>query len=218
MPNKFIEVPVDAIAVLLTSKGFVHNSAGSEVTFVRCSKGNARVKITVYSSVAKGKATARAKDTDAIRVVLSAELASGKSFGMTTQKILRVNSVAGVLDRIWSACVAAAEEAKVVAKTCPFCQSPAYTDSGKCLDRKCRDKHWPPKGWEAACPGCHEKHPARSVNDGNGQPIPDRFVMKYHRRRSDNAPCGSEGAPVEAVDYAPGNPFVPAREKAEARS
>jgi hypothetical protein len=140
MANRFIEVPAESIEMKLMDKGFTPEKQGREVVYTRQGKRADRLTLKVYSSVTEGAATARAKDSDAIRVVLLADVGEGKRpYILYQRKILRVNSVEGVLDRIWEACAEAARESLKVQHVCPRCGAPAYSDSGRCIVKTCRE-------------------------------------------------------------------------------
>lgn len=147
MANTYIEVPTDTLFAFLRERAFTETVEGHEVVFVRRGVKCPAMVMKVYTSVSQGAAKARAKDADAIRVTLVGELKGeymGKPLrpkGFYTQKILRVNSVEGVLERIREACRSAAEEARKFERVCPHCGSPAYTDSGNCYVKSCRDAH-----------------------------------------------------------------------------
>lgn len=147
MANQFIEVPSGTLFAFLKARSFVESVEGHEVVFVRRSAKCPAVVMKVYTSVSQGAVTARAKDADAIRVTLLGELKgeyNGKPLrpkGFFSRKILRVNSVEGVLERIRDACREAAEVARQYERVCAHCGSPAYTDSGNCYVKSCRETH-----------------------------------------------------------------------------
>jgi hypothetical protein len=145
--NRYIEVPADTMFTYLRDRKFEETTEGNEVVFVRRGEKCPAMVMKVYTSVAKGHAAARAKDADAIRVALVGELKgeyNGKPLrpkGFFSRKILRVNSVEGVLERIRDACCEAAEVARQYERVCAHCGSPAYTDSGNCYVKSCREAH-----------------------------------------------------------------------------
>ena len=141
MANKFIAVPAEAIEGKLLDKGFTAEKQGREVVYMRRGRMADRLTLKVYSSVTEGASAVRAKDTDAIRVVLAANVGEGKRpYILYQRKILRVNSVEGVLARIWEACAEAAQEGLKVRHVCPVCGAPAYSDTAKCIVKTCREK------------------------------------------------------------------------------
>lgn len=140
----YVEVPAEAF-LAFEKKGFVADRSGNELTYRRTSPEKPGLTIVVYTSVATGQAVARGCGQDAVRVVLVASLgrdAGGRSRGergLFTQKVLRVTSVQGVLNRTWNACYHAALESQKYGGPCPRCGAVTYADSGRCLSRECRE-------------------------------------------------------------------------------
>lgn len=199
MANAYIELPLDRLEMLLCDHGFEPDRSGNEVTYRRVSRKNSKLSLVVYSSVATGKLSARGCGEDAIRVVLIGDKGPDRRNpkqryygGLFTKKILRVNSVEGILERVFQACKEAAFEGDKYLNQCPHCQGIAYSDSGKCVNRECREKYTPAVNPSGLCPECHEWHPcARELKPIlPGQPVhtipvePPAYVMCDHRIRS----------------------------------
>lgn len=69
--DRFVVVPSEEMFRFLDSKGFVRSSNRSrrEVVYERTHAKDPRFKVLVYTSIAEGRGTARARGADAIRVV-----------------------------------------------------------------------------------------------------------------------------------------------------
>lgn len=138
--STYVQVPLEALHEVLTSQKFDKSKVGREVVYVRAHSTNPHLLLQVYSSVAEGSESARKVGQDAIRVALAVkDPKGGQGVGLFSKRVYRVTSVASVLDRIRSACLEAAEEAQRYAKVCPYCGAPAYTDSGRCVIKVCRE-------------------------------------------------------------------------------
>ena len=137
--NTYIAVPAATFEGLLR-RGFVKASRGGELAYVRAAATNPKLSIEILTSVPVDGAVARAKDSDAIRVLLVAEAGPRGRVVLHSAKVLRVNSLDGVKNRTWEAVKGAARRAQAVSRVCPRCGAPAYTDSGRCVVRACRDK------------------------------------------------------------------------------
>jgi len=102
--NKYVEVPRERFEALMREKGFEPGQAGNEITWERRHATDGRLSVVVYSSIASQASEARACGEDAIRVVaLFQWLHRGSNEKrrkhLFSAKVLRVNSVEGVLDR-----------------------------------------------------------------------------------------------------------------------
>jgi hypothetical protein len=140
--STFISVPASDLHNFLTSKGFTPSStgAGRERIYRRIGKANAALSIAVYSSVSEGSTQARGVGEDAIRVVLLGRTGTGREWGLhKCKRIHRTKSVEAVLARILDRIMEAAEASKRYGSPCPKCGTPTYADSGRCIDRACRE-------------------------------------------------------------------------------
>jgi len=102
--NSFVEVPRERMEVLLIKAGFERGQAGQEILYSRRHARDARLSVVVYTSVAAGADDARGCGEDAIRVVaiftwLHKATQKERHKNLYKARVLRVNSVDGVLER-----------------------------------------------------------------------------------------------------------------------
>lgn len=102
--NRFVDVPRADFEALMTRSGFVAGRAGNEITWERRHAVDSRLSVVVYSSIAYNAAEARGCGEDAIRVVglfqwTHRPTGEARRKHLFSAKVLRVNSVEGVLAR-----------------------------------------------------------------------------------------------------------------------
>jgi hypothetical protein len=102
----FVSVPAETFFAFLSGKGFVRCPDGRrsrrEVVYERTNHNDGRYKVLVYTSIATGRARARACGKDAIRVVAIFEDGKGYSRGAAkTKRVFRTGTVEGVLERTY---------------------------------------------------------------------------------------------------------------------
>lgn len=154
--STFVEVPEEAFRAF-EKKGFTADRSGNELVYRRTSTENPGLTILVYTSVAIGATVARGCGKDAVRVVLVGFMgtrpdgSSRGERGLFTQKVLRVTSVEGVLNRAWNACYHAALGGQKYGGPCPHCGAITYADSKRCTVPECRRAHAPSSEKAVAC-------------------------------------------------------------------
>jgi len=110
--GRYVEVPSYRLFAMLEGADFVKGAVGHEIVYSRQHARDERLSVVIYTSVAYGEGSARGCGEDAIRVVAlftwlhrqSNEVRRKKLF---SAKVLRVNSVEGVLERTLQAMRAA---------------------------------------------------------------------------------------------------------------
>lgn len=100
--DRYVEVPTEAMVAFLRSKGFAETTRHSrrEVVYERSHHVDPRYKVLVYTSIAAGRATARARGADAIRVVAIFEGGNSTRGVAKTKRVFRTGTVDGVLARV----------------------------------------------------------------------------------------------------------------------
>lgn len=99
--NTYINIPREAICSRLEKAGFIQGRVGGEIAYTRHGH-DPRIIITVCTSVAVRGSVARGRGQDAIRVLAHFHWNVGteeRKKCLYKAKILRVNSIDGVLDR-----------------------------------------------------------------------------------------------------------------------
>jgi hypothetical protein len=103
--NIYVQIPREALEAKLQSMGFTRDDVRGEVTYSRPHHLNRNLRVVVYTSCGEFSQQARDKDADAIRIVglltwrrRDEEVDRRKA--VFKAKILRVNSVEGVLQRV----------------------------------------------------------------------------------------------------------------------
>ena len=104
MTQRYIEVNSELFESWLQEKGFIRNDSvsGNEVVYEICNCKNPNVRVRVYTSIARGKESARKIGKDSIKV--SCFFDDGKtSFGIAKMpRIYRTGSQAKVQERTLS--------------------------------------------------------------------------------------------------------------------
>lgn len=101
--DRFVSVPAEAIEFFLVSKGFkpVEGRSGREVVYERAHRTDARYKVLVYTSIAKGSTRVRKLGADAIRIVALFEPGNGRqNEARKLKRVFRTGTVEGVLERM----------------------------------------------------------------------------------------------------------------------
>jgi hypothetical protein len=103
--NTYVQISREVLEAKLQSMGFTRDDVRGEVTYSRPHHLNNRLRVVVYTSCGEFSQQAREKDADAIRIVglltwrrRDEEVDRRKA--VFKAKILRVNSVEGVLQRV----------------------------------------------------------------------------------------------------------------------
>ncbi len=98
--SKYVEVPREAFEAAMTEAGFKEEGVRGELMFVRRHARNPELMVKIYSSIARNAGEARDCGEDCIRVVAVYEPpAPMRGRGLYKQRVLRVTSVEGVLER-----------------------------------------------------------------------------------------------------------------------
>jgi len=100
----YVEVPAAQLFAKLEAAGFTRGIIGREVTYTRAHDLDARLSVVVYTSAAEGAQDARGCGEDAIRVVAAFSwynhgAGEQRRKNLYQQKVLRVTSIEGVLER-----------------------------------------------------------------------------------------------------------------------
>lgn len=108
----YVEVPAEKLINFLSSKGFIkydNSKFGNEVVYAFAHLKNKNVLVKVYTSIKDGSDVARGCGKDAIRVCTVYENAvTDKSFPLGKfNRVYRVGTVEGVLERLHERCRAA---------------------------------------------------------------------------------------------------------------
>lgn len=99
--NKFVDVPREAFEAKMREAGFELELPvrRGQLVFIRRNHNNQELVVKIYSSIPSNAGAARDCGEDSIRVVAVYEPPKMKSRGLFKAKVLRVNSVEGVLTR-----------------------------------------------------------------------------------------------------------------------
>lgn len=142
----FIEIPAATIENWLRGRGFTRMAVSGERTFERPGRVCPSLRLVVWTSVPEEGGPTRALGKDAIRVALVAVVGIRRWPLWKGRRIHRTTSVDSVLDRIKERLLEGAVEAKKYGKPCARikadgkpCGAPTYADSGRCIDRACRE-------------------------------------------------------------------------------
>ena len=103
--NAYVDIPRDKLEALLAGAGFQPTTAGNELVYTRSHDKDARLSISVYTSISTSASSARARGKDAIRVValfrwMHAASGQERRKKLFQSRVYRVNGVDGVLERM----------------------------------------------------------------------------------------------------------------------
>lgn len=150
MATRFVEVPREALLGALQNAGFTQvppRTSDEELLFERKHNHDAELSVRVFTTIPGAGAKARACGEDAIRVGL---FAAGKTHPEAktarwvpifwATKVLRTGSVEKVIERTIERAREAYAQANLCVRRgrCKQCGSVVYPDSGRCIEKICR--------------------------------------------------------------------------------
>lgn len=138
--STYVSIPREAFEAWAALFQMRSLQVGRELVFERTDPKYPGIVYRVYSSLPVQGTSSRGCGEDAIRVVALArsktlEVPLGK-----TARVYRVTSIPSVFQRLRERLRSLAIDSRAVAgRVCPRCSGPAYSDTGRCYFRKCRE-------------------------------------------------------------------------------
>lgn len=138
--STYVSIPREAFMAWSAHFQLQALQVGQELVFERPDPRYPGIVYRVYSSLPVRGDFSRGCGKDAIRAVALARSKTMEAPLGKATRVYRVSSVEGVLQRLQERLRELAIEARaLVGRTCPRCSGPAYSDTGRCYFRKCRE-------------------------------------------------------------------------------